>query len=84
MELVKVYEYREAMVHGVRFPMDHEWMQQLRELIPEEERDNHQVAIFCIRKNFWEGDYEFAVYFHDYHCFIGEVDSIQAGDSAIG
>jgi hypothetical protein len=79
MELVKVYKYREMVVHGAKFPIEHPWIQELKALVPRYMQDNHQVVIFSVGEDSWGRLCEIAVYFHDFNAFIGSVDDIQEG-----
>lgn len=80
MKLVHVYRYREKFVNGAKIPLEHKWATEIKNLIPKEKRDNHQVAIVDMGDDSWGHNCEVAVFFHDCDVIIGSLDQVRDGD----
>jgi hypothetical protein len=80
-ELVHVYRYREKRAtSGAPFPNDHPLAQQLRELVPSKQRDNHQVVIFSVGKDGFERQCDVAAFFCDNYMYLCSMASVKDGD----
>ena len=72
--LVDVFKYREKRFGNstAKFPLENPLIQELRNLIPPNQIDNHQMATFSVGEDSWGNTCFIAILFSDFNAYVGD------------